>query len=259
MLQFSKILCVAIYGTKMQLYDIEIQFQQAKTVPQLTALLEQLLQNLGFDTYSFTYYTYHLNSTHKLKYHFASKNYLAWHEHYINEGYEDIDTTLHFSHRQTLPVFWDLETQLQQAKTKRERQMRLDSIEFGVECGLLVPIHGPQEDFAILLVAQRQGQTCLREWRGLQYDLFVIAYLYYQHLQKHLLNVSQDNLYQLTERELQCLTLIAQQMPPHEIANRLEITERTVNFHIQKINKKFGVKNKHQAVTKAKEKNIIVV
>ena len=40
--------------------------------------------------------------------------------------------------RLALPVFWDLHDQLANAATKREKQMRLDSIAFGIEKGLSI-------------------------------------------------------------------------------------------------------------------------
>lgn len=41
------------------------------------------------------------------------------------------------------------------------------------------------------------------------------------------------------------------------ISKELNITERTVNYHIQRLNKKLGVKNKYQAVIKALNKGIL--
>jgi DNA-binding CsgD family transcriptional regulator len=63
--------------------------------------------------------------------------------------------------------------------------------------------------------------------------------------------------YNLTQRDLQCLALLAKNHTLKSIAENLKITERTVNYHIQKLNKKLGVKNKYQAVAKALQKGLI--
>ncbi len=44
-----------------------------------------------------------------------------------------------------------------------------------------------------------------------------------------------------------------------DIAKIMAITERTVNYHIQTINKILAASNKHQAVTKAIEQGIIIL
>lgn len=244
----------------MTLIDFEKTLQAAKNTRQINAALKYYLNNLSIDTFSFTYYSYHPNSQNKLKYEFSSNNFNAWHQHYISEGYEDVDSTLTVVHKTTLPTFWDLEQQLKDAKTERERQMRLDSIEFGAERGLSIPIHGANEDFAVLLAVQMKGQTCLNDWKNKQYELLAAAHYYYHYLHHALLRVQTPiGKYQLTEQEMQCLLLIAEHRSMTDMARILEITERTVNYHIQKINKKLGTKNKYQSVTKALEKGLLTL
>ena len=136
--------------------------------------------------------------------------------------------------------------------------MRQDSIEFGVERGVSIPIHGPCEDFAIFLVSQRVGENCLENWNSIEADIFSAAYYYYFSVQKILMkNIKPLVLEHLNARELQCLTLISQQYTTDEIAKKLSITPRTVNFHIQRMNKKLGTDNKYQSVIKALKKGFI--
>jgi len=65
--------------------------------------------------------------------------------------------------------------------------------------------------------------------------------------------------YQLSKREIQCLTLLAKQYSIDAIAKSLHISERTVNYHIQRLNKKLGAQNKHQSVMKALQKGLITL
>lgn len=242
----------------MQLIDFETKLKSATNVNTLNKVLAQYLAELQILTFAFTYYSYHPNSHNKLKYDYASANFSQWHKHYLEEGYEDIDSTLEVVYHTTLPTFWDIQQQLKEAKSEREKQMRLDSIKFGVEKGLSIPIHGPQEDFAILLVTQMHGETCLENWRGLQYELFTAAYYYYFYLQNLLLLQDEPaQKYLLSKRELQCLQLIAKQYSVKKIAETLHITERTANYHIQRLNKKLGTQNKYQSLMKAIQKGLI--
>ena len=243
---------------KIALADLEYRFQCVRNLSELNAALQAFLAGFSIKTFSFTYYSYYPNSLNKLKYDFASENFAVWHKHYISENYEEVDSTLDDVYQTNLPRFWVLSEQLKAASSPKEKQMRLDSIAFGAEKGLSIPIHGPQEDFAILLVVQMRGETCLNRWYELQYELFSAAYYYYSYLQSHLLKIQQPvEKFDLNKREIQCLNLIAKQHKVADIAKKLNITERTVNYHIQRVNKKLGTKNKYQSVAKAIQKGLI--
>lgn len=240
------------------LYELEVQFSQAKTVEALSAILQKYLLNLGVTMFAFTYYSYYPNSLNKLKYDFSSPAFAPWHKHYIEENYEEIDSTLETVYKTSLPTFFTLEKQLEQATTPKEKQMRLDSMAFGAEQGICFPIHGPQEDFACLVLVQMRGQTCLVDWKKKQYELFLVGYYYYSYLQSHLLKTQEPvEKYNLNKRDIQCLVLIAKHYSPADMAKSLNITERTVNYHIQRLNKKLGTKNKHQSVAKALQKGLL--
>lgn len=243
-----------------ELLQFEKNLQHVTNLKNLNLALEQHLRSLAITTFSFTYYSRHPNSSHKLKYDFCSANYRSWHEFYLSEHYEEIDSTLVKEHQQTLPLFWDIQQQLTAAKSEREKKMRLDSLAFGVEKGLSIPIHGAHEDFANLLVIQMQGEKCLEDWQNKKYLLLCTAHLFYHYLQPLLVESQSDSIsYHLTQREIQCLLLTAKHYSVPTIAEKLQLSERTVNFHLQKANKKLGVHNKHQAVAKALEKSLITI
>lgn len=169
-----------------------------------------------------------------------------------------MDSTLDTTSETILPVFWDLEEQLANAKTPREKRMRQDSIDFGARRGVSVPIYRPRGGFANFLVVEMEGEDCLANWEKDQYEWMVVSKLYYEALQPHLLmHELETNCYQLTNRERECLSYVSQSISVADIAKKLAITERTVNYHIQKLNRKMGVRNKHQAVAKALAEGII--
>ena len=100
--------------------------QFANALPQFNKILEQYLNELGINTFAFTYYSYYPNSLNKLKYDFSSANFSRWHKHYISEGYEDVDSTLEIVYRTCIPTFWDLQEQLKASKTPREKKFAFD-------------------------------------------------------------------------------------------------------------------------------------
>jgi ATP/maltotriose-dependent transcriptional regulator MalT len=60
----------------------------------------------------------------------------------------------------------------------------------------------------------------------------------------------------LSQRELEVLKLVAQGLSNQQIAQELVITTDTVKRHVRHILSKFGVRNRVQAVNKAKELSI---
>lgn len=242
------------------LESFELNLQKAVDVEDCNAALARYLLDQCMTTYSFTYYTYHPRSINQLQYDTCSANFKRWHDHYLEEQYQGIDSTLSEVYRQQLPLYWNLETQLQQARTDAERTMREDSLTYGAREGLSIPLHGAEYQFAILLVVKMKDDSFCLQTKATQQTLFIAAHLYFHYLQLHLLSHSSTpKTGELTPRELQCLRLLAKQCTLPQMAAKLQITERTVNFHIQKINKKLGQKNKYQSVMKALEQGLLTL
>ena len=227
------------------------QLAKANTPSQINKLLSQYLNSFGIKSYAFTYYSGHTKTTQKLIYDISSKPLKLWHKHYLAQDYADVDRTLEHSHQITLPIFWDVHEQLAHAKNRREKRIREESIEFGIDKGLSLPIHGPQHDFIILVLHQRINETGLKHYQKNQFEWLAAAFYYYHHLKKVLPKQNhKTQLFKLTYREQQCLMMTADDMRVERIAEALNITERTVHFHLQNANKKLGTKNKYQAVNK---------
>ena len=62
---------------------------------------------------------------------------------------------------------------------------------------------------------------------------------------------------QLTEREREILTLIAQGASNRQVAEGLYLTEGTVKNHMSNILSKLGVRDRTQAVLKVKERGLV--
>src|SRR5213078_3859647 len=66
-----------------------------------------------------------------------------------------------------------------------------------------------------------------------------------------------DNFNALTARELEVLRLLARGLRNKEIAARLFVSERTVNFHLANIYQKLNVSGRTEALSKALEQGLI--
>jgi LuxR family maltose regulon positive regulatory protein len=68
---------------------------------------------------------------------------------------------------------------------------------------------------------------------------------------------NQDQFVHMTNREIEILTILAKGLSNNEIAKRLFISPETVKRHLYNVYQKFNVKNRHQAVSKAKSLGIL--
>jgi DNA-binding CsgD family transcriptional regulator len=233
----------------MNIINFADLLEAVSTEKQAEVLLNKYLETYGFRSYAFTYYSGHVKSGRKLRYSCVSQDLRAWHNHYLEQNYADIDRTLEETYLTTLPLFWDVNEQLAQAKSLREKRIRQESIEFGINKGLSISIYGPQHDFVSLVLHQRKNETNLIDYIKHQWEWLSATHLYYHCIKKQLiLRKAYISPFKLTRREEQCLTLTAKSYRVEQIAKELKISPRTVNFHIQNANKKLGTNNKYQAI-----------
>jgi LuxR family transcriptional activator of bioluminescence operon len=220
-----------------------------ETTKQAEALLTHYLQHAGFRHFAFTYYSMHVKSGRKLRYDFVSSPLKPWHQHYLEQGYADVDRTLEENFQITLPLLWDVHEQKCTAKNKRETRIRDESVEYGIHRGLSLPVHGPDRDFAVLTLHQCEGERSLKKYQDHQYEWLAAAQIYYHHIRRLLdLGNKIQNAHALTPREIQCLNYTAKSWRVEQIAKALKISVRTVNFHLQNANRKLGTNNKYQSV-----------
>ena len=63
----------------------------------------------------------------------------------------------------------------------------------------------------------------------------------------------------LTPREIQVLELLAEGLPNKAIAERLQISDQTVKFHVSSISGKLGAANRTDAVRRAVRRGLITL
>ncbi len=234
--------------------QLMFKLKRATKLPQIDALLTEFMTHYQIMSFAFTYYLQYPSSKGSIQYDFASPQLRPWHDYYLAHHYEDSDQTLQWSKHALTPLFWQVDEQASQVKTSKERTLRLESQKFGIDRGICFPIHGPADDFSVLVVHQRVGESCLEHIEPYLHEFHSMGYYYYAQLKQLLRShKSKSEQLALTPRELQCLQLTGENFLAEELAKMINITPRTVHFHIQNALKKLGVKNKYQAVAKLKQ------
>ncbi|WED41812.1 helix-turn-helix transcriptional regulator [Legionella cardiaca] len=230
-----------------KMYEVCSKLAAADSIEHLNKLLVSYFSREGITSLAFTYYKQHTKSGSRLIYNWVTPPLRAWHEHYLDESYADVDRTLESMEQNLVPFLWDIDEQLSKAKNKRELRMRQEAKEFGIYRGLCIPLHGPQGDFVNLVLHQRIQENGLVDWQEKQFIWLAITQCYFHYVRQLLLQTVKSKI-KLTKREQQCLELTAQNIRINVIASLLGVSQRTVNFHLQNANKKMGVSNKYLAV-----------
>lgn len=171
----------------------------------------------------------------------------AWTDRYFEQGYSGIDPVIAHCASHVTPVAWH---QLPNPPRGAGARMMGEAGESGLRAGLTVPVHSPQGAFGVLSFAMDRSTAAARQaiaWATPRAHL-LSGYL---HEAVRRLAVAQSPSPTLTERERECLRWVADGKSSWEIARVLNLSERTVNFHIGRIMQKLDVCNRQHAVARA--------
>lgn len=229
---------------------------KAETVDCLHAICTGVCQEYGFDR--FIYGARIPTSFVKPYFIFISGYPKEWRDHYTASNYMAIDPTVQHCSRNITPMSWDSGALLKQ-QSAVIRQFVGEARDFGLNNGVSFPLHTAQGDFAMLTFASDQspGHEKGRIPRVLPVGQLFTAYL---HEAVRRIFDSEDialSRVALTVREKECLLWATEGKTAWETAQILNISERTVTFHLQNVQGKLGVNNRQQAVARAVALGII--
>ncbi len=172
-----------------------------------------------------------------------------WVETYIAHDYFSIDPVVQAGQSGFLPYDWsslDLKSP-QSASFFREAE----SFDVG-RYGLTLVVRGPHGERSLFTVTSNlKGGDWERLRNSIIGDLQVIAY--YLHEQSMIVSGlrEQGTGRRLSNRETQCLELLAQGMLPKQITSRLGISESAVRLYLSSSRRKLHVSTTNQAIAKA--------
>jgi DNA-binding CsgD family transcriptional regulator len=130
----------------------------------------------------------------------------------------------------------------------------------GISTMLTVPIHLPKGQIAMLTWAGERKKEVLEallpEVSG---ELLAIGHCFMRIYRDQFgySGAATEELSRLTPREWDCLRTLAQGYREAEIANVLGILKSTVRFHLHNVVRKFGCKNRTQAIALAAQLGVL--
>lgn len=228
-------------------------FLGADSVEEVTRLCRTLSASMGFEAFVYALRIPTRVSEARL---IVINGYPeSWISHYFESDFNLHDPILDYCRKHVLPVEWHAPGLASSAESARVMN---EATEFGLRFGISVPVHGSNGELGVLSMALDQrlvaAQAITR--RALPYAQMMAGYVH-EAVRRIFSLADSDKDQSLTEREQECLRWAADGKTSWEIGQLLNLSERTVNFHLNNATLKLDASNRQHAVVRAVLKGLI--
>lgn len=173
----------------------------------------------------------------------------AWIHLYSEHKWFQIDPILRRADATLLPFFWDSNS-FRTGLTPEGREILSQASEFGIAHGFTIPIHQPcaQVAYAASCSVVPDSLPLARpHYQAVQ----LMSYYMYETACRAAETKADVGSIELSNRERQCLELVAQGKSDWVVGKLLSISERTVHNHIERAKRRLGVTTRVQAIVHA--------
>jgi len=227
----------------------------------LAPLVQAITRNFGFDVFAHGVIL-SLRLEAESQVYLFSTHTPTWVQIYDQRAYVEVDPRVHAVLETSLPLIWDQGTF--RGKSAATDRFLDAAMSYGIGSGVAIPVrdsrgHGsmtalssesPAYDAARLAqVNHHLGEIVL--FAQCLHEIFSAAIL-----QRGIAPLSRGT--PLSGRERECLTLASRGLTSEDIAGRLEISPRTVEFHFAGIRSKLAAANRQEAIAKAMAAGLIL-
>ncbi len=216
----------------------------------------RLAQRLGFDGFSYLLVRPGTVGTELLR-HWTTAD-PRWKLQYRRHAFHLVDPRVTLTAGRASPFSWRLGA----AGTEpRERAFEAAALANGIGGGVAISLQRAQGERAIVTWDCAVAQAGASRRVVIRNDLATLAllacFLHDELARKRLPTDTSAIASSLTIRERECLTLAARGMTSADIAGKIGIAERTVNFHIGNLVHKLGALNRGEAIARGVALNLV--
>ena len=223
---------------------------QAETVEEIHTVCSILCEQTGFD---FFLYGARIPTSLVNPYFIVIHSYpIEWRTLYIERSYLCLDPSIAHCEKHITPISWD-HIEAKEKESPGIKQFMGEAGDFGLKSGISFPVHTVQGDSAMFSVASSDNHRVAKP-RILEAIPSAQLFLTYLHetvrkiFEKEVLPMAKVH---LTKREKECLLWSAEGKTSWETSQILNVSERTVIFHLQNATQRLNVTNRSQAVARA--------
>jgi LuxR family transcriptional activator of conjugal transfer of Ti plasmids len=173
-----------------------------------------------------------------------------WKAEYFKKKYCDHDPIWLFALGNLMPERWSNVIR-RFDMTARQHKIIGEGKDAGLNDGVIIPVHGPGGEFAVLSLSHGESDTQARQNVELdETTLHMFALRFHSRIRALREPGAGEPPADLTSREIDVLFWTAEGKSTWDISQILAISESTVNFHINSAKRKLGVYSKPHAVAK---------
>lgn len=235
-------------------------FNAAEKRADLVPAIQSITADLGFDTFMYGVST-SLRPDHESRMYVFTTAPMEWVLLYDRCAYIEADPRVLLLWDSTLPLVWDQTTV--RGINKKSDDFLDDALRFGIASGVCMPLR--DESGTRVIVALNSAIPVMDDMRQREIshcigDIFVLAHYFHELFMKSVVRggvPSRVTGMPLSGRELQCLGLAARGMTSNDIAFKLGICSRTVQYHFDSIRSKLAAANRQEAVARAIKDGLI--
>lgn len=170
----------------------------------------------------------------------------AWLQRYHEQGYMEVDPTVAHGMRSSAPIIWS------DAFFASSPQLWEEAKSHGLRHGWAQSRRDPEGSYSLLVLARSEGSLTERTLQELTPRMQWLVNASHEAMKASVQEKGQEQApAELSDREIDVLRWTAEGKTSAEVADILNISERTVNFHINTVVAKLGACNKTSAAVRA--------
>lgn len=227
----------------------------SESLSQATSLDEiKLVCNLFCEQIGFEYYLFGICSVTSLSQPQITtiSNYPDdWFKSYFDEGMQKHDPVVKYCFEHTAPIRWDKLVLIEEYISPVGAQIMMRAAECGLVNGLSIPLKAPSGEVAIFSISTCNSDNMDERLLSALTHAQTLGVMLFEHCTRVLASASTDKSQRLTPREIECLFWACEGKTTWEISKIIDVTERTIIFHLTSATKKLGAVNRQHAVAKA--------
>lgn len=232
----------------------------AKRGDSLLPTVASITQHFGFDSF-----LYGMSTMPKLNHEGTAYVYTtqprSWVERYDQRAYIEVDPRINLNWDSAIPLIWD-QTSVRGIGAREDAFLN-DALAHGIASGISFMFHGPHNSHVLLALNSPiavsdpiRMQAILRNVP----DIMMFGHYFHQIFMQGVLEKKIEPISRgasLSRRETECVRLAARGLTTEDIATKLDIRSRTVQFHFDSIRSKLGAANRQEAIAIAVRRNLL--
>lgn len=218
-----------------------------KNLDDLSGLVHEILSNLGFERWG--YETDPVNPFEESAPVFLHTFPEEWVSHYMENSYYKIDPVMTTGKSKILPFQWSKLTEGIEVD-KSVDEFNNQASEFGLNEGMGIPIPRVDGKKSIFTITGNKDSKEIGELIKHNHEQLIAIACAFHSIATDMLREGRHEQREnpLTKREQECILWVARGKTAWETSKILNVSERTINFHIENAKVKLGASNRYHLV-----------